>query len=116
MNKMPAFWKKALFWVVFSLAAGGLSAWLTRDGLKQFETMAKPPLTPPRIVFPIAWSILLFMIGFGYAIIREKTADNAARDSATMVFAVQMVFFFCWMIWFFGLGCYVRLRLQQSCE
>ena len=104
--KMRAFWKKAFFWIVFSLAAGGLSAWLTRNGLERFETMNKPPLTPPRIVFPIAWSVLLFMIGLGYAIIREKVADNAARDTATMVFGVQMVFFFCWMIWFFGLGWY----------
>lgn len=105
-ERVPAFWKKAFFWIVFSLAAGGLSAWLTRDGLVRFETVRKPPLTPPRIVFPIAWTVLLFMIGLGYAIIRERTAGTAARDTATTVFAVQMVFFFCWMIWFFGLGWY----------
>ncbi len=102
----PKFWKKAVFWIAFSLAAGGLSSWLVRDGLKRFAEISKPPLTPPRIVFPIAWTVLLFMIGFGFAIVREKVADNQARDTAAMVFGVQMVFFFCWMIWFFGLGWY----------
>ena len=109
--KMSVFWKKAVFWVVFSLAAGGISAWLTRDGLRQFEAIAKPPLTPPRIVFPIAWTILLFMIGYGFAIVRQKTADTRSRDTADIVFAVQMVFFFCWMIWFFGLGWYAFAAL-----
>ena len=102
----PKFWKKAVFWIAFSLAAGGLSSWLVRDGLKRFAEISKPALTPPRIVFPIAWTVLLFMIGFGFAIVREKVADNQARDTAAMVFGVQMVFFFCWMIWFFGLGWY----------
>ncbi len=106
MQKSPAFWKKAVFWIGFSLAAGGLSSWLTRDGLKAFETMNKPALTPPRIVFPIAWTVLLFLIGFGYAIIREKAADSGLRDKASAVFGIQMTFFFCWMIWFFGLRWY----------
>ncbi len=102
----PKFWKKAVFWIAFSLAAGVLSSWLTRDGLERFEQIAKPALTPPRIVFPIAWTILLFLIGFGFALIREKTMGTASADSAVIVFAVQMTFFFCWMIWFFGLGWY----------
>ena len=78
----PKFWKKAVFWIAFSLAAGVLSSWLTRDGLERFEQIAKPALTPPRIVFPIAWTILLFLIGFGFALIREKTMGTASADSA----------------------------------
>ena len=102
----PKFWKKAVFWIAFSLAAGGISSWLTRGGLQHFERIAKPALTPPRIVFPVAWTVLLFLIGFGFALIREKTMGTPASDTAAIVFGVQMTFFFCWMIWFFGLGWY----------
>ena len=104
--KAPKFWKKAVFWVAFSLAAGGAASWLTRDGLQRFEQIAKPALTPPRIVFPIAWTILLFLIGYGFALIREKTMGTPQAETASVVFGVQMAFFFCWMIWFFGLGWY----------
>ncbi|MBR5363110.1 MAG: tryptophan-rich sensory protein [Oscillospiraceae bacterium] len=104
--KAPKFWKKAVFWVAFSLAAGGAASWLTRDGLQRFEQIAKPALTPPRIVFPIAWTILLFLIGYGFALIREKTMGTPQAETASVIFGVQMTFFFCWMIWFFGLGWY----------
>lgn len=107
----PKFWKKAVFWIIFSLAAGGISSWLVRGGLQRFEQINKPALTPPRIVFPIAWTILLFLIGYGYALIREKTMGTSASDTAAMVFGVQMTFFFCWMIWFFGLGWYAFAAL-----
>ena len=102
----PKFWKKAVFWIAFSLAAGGIASWLTREGLQRFEQIEKPALTPPRIVFPVAWTILLFLIGYGFALIREKTMGTPASDTAAIVFGVQMTFFFCWMIWFFGLGWY----------
>ena len=104
--KAPKFWKKAVFWIAFSLAAGGVSTWLTKDGLQRFEQIAKPALTPPRIVFPVAWSILLVLVGLDFALIREKTAGTPDADSTAAVFGVQMTFFFCWMIWFFGLGWY----------
>ena len=104
--KAPKFWKKAVFWIAFSLAAGGAASWLTRDGLQRFEQIAKPALTPPRIVFPIAWTILLFLIGYGFALIREKTMVTPQAETASVVFGVQMTFFFCWIIWFFGLGWY----------
>ena len=86
----PKFWKKAVFWIAFSLAAGVLSSWLTRDGLERFEQIAKPALTPPRIVFPIAWTILLFLIGYGFALIREKTMGTSASDTAAVIFGLQM--------------------------
>ena len=104
--KQRDFRKSALFWVIFSLAAGGISAALTSKGRAEFENVPQPPLSPPRIVFPIVWSVLLILIGLGFAIVREKAPDASARDRASAAYAVQMTFFFCWMIWFFGLKWY----------
>ena len=99
-------WKQVLFWVLFCLGTGGLASWLTRKGLRSFDALRRPPLTPPRIVFPAVWSLLLILIGWGYARVRILAPDSAAKERASLAFSVQMTFFFCWMIWFFGLGWY----------
>ena len=46
-------WKNLITAVAIPLAVGGLSAWVTRKGMKAFETVAQPPLTPPLWVFPV---------------------------------------------------------------
>ena len=102
----PKFWKQAAFWIAFSLAVGGAASFLTRKGLAQFDMLQKPALTPPRLAFPIAWNILLILIGLGFALVRRNGEDTAAGERAEIAYAVQMTFFFCWMIWFFGLGWY----------
>ncbi len=96
--------KKSVFWVLFCEAVGGLASFLTRSGLRNFDALPKPALTPPRIVFPIAWTILLALMGIGFALIRNTFAEPQDRDRAVLAFSVQLTFFFCWMIWFFGLG------------
>ena len=104
--KQKTFQKRALFWILFSLAAGGLSAAVTRDGRVRFETVPQPPLSPPRVLFPIVWSVLLILIGLGFALVLEKAREPEERNRAAAAYAVQMTFFFCWMIWFFGLQWY----------
>ena len=104
--KQKQFWKRALFWILFSLAAGGISAAVTSKGRARFETVPQPPLSPPRILFPIVWSVLLILIGLGFAIVLEKASEPSEREGASAAYAVQMTFFFCWMIWFFGLSWY----------
>lgn len=98
--------KNAVLWAIFCLGVGGVASWLTFDGLQRFDEIIQPPLTPPKIVFPIAWSLLLILIGVGFSIVRQFAADRAQQDSATIIFGIQMTFFFCWMLWFFGLGWY----------
>lgn len=100
--------KKIVFWVIFCLAAGGIASWLTLDGLRSFSEVNQPPLTPPMLLFPIVWSILLVLMGisFGGIRCRKAWAEPAVYDAAVTAFAVQLTFFFCWMLWFFGLGWY----------
>lgn len=104
--RTDSFWKKALFWVAFSLGIGGAATFITRKKISAFDLLRKPPLTPPRIVFPIAWSFLLVLIGLGIAYARREAFDKDTRERVTVAYGIQMVFFFCWMLWFFGLGWY----------
>ena len=49
--------------IALPLAVGGLAAFLTKDGMKLFGTMAKPPLAPPQWLFPVAWTALYILMG-----------------------------------------------------
>ena len=61
-------WKAYAAWIAASEAAGALSGWLSRDGMEFYKAaVLKPPLSPPSIVFPIAWTVLYGLMGIGAA-------------------------------------------------
>ena len=99
-------------WKVYALsilaveAVGGLSGWLTRQGADLYaKTTAKPPLSPPSVVFPVVWSALFALMGVGAARI-WLTPPSPARTRALTVFGVQLAFNFCWSLIFFNAGAY----------
>lgn len=96
-------WKTYAFWILFTEAVGGLSGWLTRDSTELYRmTIAKPPLSPPGIVFPIVWGILFALMGVGAARIYLSPA-SAARSRGLLLFLVQLAVNFFWSIIFFNL-------------
>ena len=95
-------WKTYACWILFSEAVGGLSGWLTRDGMKLYAAAThKPPLSPPGIVFPIVWSILFALMGAGAARIYLSPASGE-RTKALGIYLVQLIFNFFWSIIFFN--------------
>lgn len=99
--------KSVIFSILFCLGIGGLSSFLTKKGIQTFSSLRHPHLSPPPIVFPIIWTILQIFLGIGFGrIISIKTAEQTDHERAISAFSVQNTFFFCWMIWFFGLGWY----------
>ena len=84
------------------LAVGGLSALVTREGMKAFELVDKPPLTPPQTVFPIAWSILYAMMGGASYQILRSDAPQEKKNAALGFYAAQLVFNFFWSLLFFN--------------
>lgn len=89
------------------LAVGGLSAWLTRDGMAQFEQLNKPPLSPPGWLFPAVWTALYLLMGL--ASFTVCAVGKGSRDGrrALLLYGLQLVFNFLWSIWFFGQGRYL---------
>lgn len=101
VKKIP--WKTYALWILLAEAVGGLSGWLTREGVKIYqETIVQPPLSPPPIVFPIAWGILFALMGIGAARI-YLSPPSTARTRSLVLFFVQLAFNFCWSIIFFNL-------------
>lgn len=95
--------KKLLISLGIPLVVGGLSA-LVSGGMENFDTLIKPPLSPPGWLFPLVWTILYLLMG--YASYRVLTADapNADKRRALIVYGTQLALNFLWSPVFFGLG------------
>lgn len=95
-------WKNYVFWIVLTEAVGFLSGLITREGTKIYaETIVKPPLSPPAIVFPIVWSILYALMGFCAARV-SLTRPSKNRRTAIYFYIAQLAFNFFWSIIFFN--------------
>ena len=89
-------------WILFSEAVGALSGYLTREGTELYNTtIIQPPLSPPSIVFPIVWSILLALMGIGAARV-YLVPPSSARTRSLLLFLLQLAFNFFWSIIFFN--------------
>lgn len=62
-----------------------------------YPTLNKPPLSPPKILFPIMWSILYLLMGIAYYIyIKNSNKEN-------IYYYIQLFFNLIWSILFFML-------------
>ena len=95
--------KIILLSILIAETTGALSAWLTREGMKTFTNMiAQPPLSPPPLLFPIVWSILYALMGYGSAKI-WMSAPSSDRTRGLVLYASQLVFNFFWSLIFFNI-------------
>ena len=91
-----------------SLGVGLLSALITKGDMAIYEEIAKPPLAPPALLFPIAWIILYVLMGISSARIYIKRRENTgeAKD-ALAVYAMSLIVNFTWSIIFFTLEAFL---------
>ena len=103
MNVNRSAWTVYAFWILGVEAVGALSGFLTREGSKIYsQTIAKPALSPPALVFPIVWAILFLLMGIGAAGIYLSPASGARSRSLT-AFGIQLAFNSFWSMIFFHL-------------
>ena len=101
MNK--SVWKPYVLWILGVEAVGALSGFLTRRGSELYsQTITKPPLSPPSLVFPVVWGILFLLLGVGAARIYLSPA-SPERSRSLLAFFIQLAFNFLWSIIFFNL-------------
>ena len=86
--------------VLITLAAGGISGFLVRNSMSVYETLNKPVLSPPGIVFPIVWTVLYIMMGIAAG--RIYNSDFQDRGGLLSIYALQLFFNAIWPIIFFG--------------
>ena len=98
-------YKKLAVNIALPLLVGAVSAWISRDGMKAFETMVQPPLSPPSALFPVVWTILYILMGIASYIVAQSGSDDA--DNALTLYAVQLGLNFFWSLFFFKFGMYL---------
>lgn len=93
----------SLAFILIPLAVGGLSALLSKNGMKAYAALTAPPLAPPGVVFPIVWALLYILMGVGAAIVYHRP-KSPERQKGLWLFGAQLVVNFFWSILFFGAG------------
>lgn len=92
--------------VFIPIAVGMVSGYLTRNNMSVFDTISKPELTPPAIVFPIAWSILYLLMGMASFFAYINCNDIAHRFYILFPYVIQLALNFLWSIIFFNMQAY----------
>ncbi len=99
-------WKKYkpyIISVLFALGVGGLSAFLTRNSMNIYQSINKPPLSPPGWLFPIVWTILFTLMGISSARIYIKGKEKGVNVSAPLkTYLWQLGANFIWSLLFFN--------------
>ena len=95
--------------IAVPLGGGFIISLFTRDAMTKFGTYNQPPLSPPAILFPIAWTILYVLMGLASYFIWKKGYDSRKKSDKTLsrtaliIYAIQLVFNFAWTPFFFVL-------------
>lgn len=100
-------WKQLITAVAIPLLVGGLSYLMTRNSMKSFEILNKPPASPPRLVFPIVWTVLYILMGIASYLVYTGKANSGKTLSALFFYAAQLTFNFFWPVIFFNLEMYL---------
>ena len=92
--------KNFIIAIAIPLAVGGLSAFLSKEGMTAYNiNTIKPSFSPPDILFPIVWTILYVLMGISSYIVYESDSPN--REKALKSYVIQLIFNFGWSIIFF---------------
>ena len=90
------------FRIFFPIIIGGIVGIIIKDYI-DYSFLERPPLSPPKIAFPIAWSILYLLIGISYYLYRKKDYNK----QTIKLYYTGLLFNSLWSIIFFVL----KLRL-----
>ncbi len=88
--------------ILIPVAAGLLSAFLTKDSMDIYGSIVKPPLAPPALLFPIVWSVLYVLMGISSTMIYNSDASAKDKKQALSLYGVQLAVNFFWSILFFN--------------
>lgn len=106
MKRVKTKWILLGICIAIPLIVGGLSALLTKDSMAMFQTMAKPPLSPPGWLFPVVWTILFTLMGIASYLYITAMPPMSQAPKGLLLYGLQLLFNFFWSIWFFNFQLY----------
>ena len=85
-------WIDALLFIGGTILIGGIST-LLGGKMFHFENYTMPPGTAPKIIFPIAWSIIYIAIGVStFLMWRDKQIKSKDRKTNLIIYFIHMFF------------------------
>ena len=95
MSKFKIYAKSILIPVI----VGGIVG-LIISGSIDYDSLEKPFLSPPSILFPIMWTILYILMGVSYGILKDKSLIDS---NSRAIYYLQLFVNAMWSIFFFTL-------------
>lgn len=84
--------------VVVCLAVGGLASYIQSGSIHEwYPALERSPLTPPNIVFPIAWSVIYLLVGLSLGHLLSR-----GDRSLVALWMLQLFVNFMWCVLFFA--------------
>lgn len=90
-----------LIFVVSAELVGALSGLLAGNMKQFYQSLEKPPLSPPSWLFPVIWSILYAVMGITVYLVRRSEAEERLEKCAYLWYGAQLLLNFLWSIVFF---------------
>lgn len=91
--------KTYAFSILLPLIVSGIVGFLM-NGNMDYNSLQKPPLSPPGIIFPIVWTILYILMGISYARLKTKNLNDT---NIKLIYYTQLFINGFWSIFFFVL-------------
>lgn len=93
--------KEEIVSILIPIIGGFLSGIVSLGGIRDFNLLEKPTLSPPGFLFPIVWTILYFLMGVSsYLIYIEQDYHSSC---CLKIYAINLFLNFLWTPIFFGL-------------
>lgn len=95
---------KLIISILIPLLVGAVSGYFTSSGVNGWYALAnKPWFNPPNWIFAPVWTMLYVLMGIALFLVWRSEADKNIKQTAIILFAVQLALNFCWSIIFFKL-------------
>ncbi len=105
MQNKNKHWYTLLFFLLLPILVGFIAGLLIRDNVPYYQTLNKPPFSPPAILFPIVWTLLYLLMGYSSYLI--FLSPSAKKNAALSVYFLQLLCNFFWPLLFFNLQAYL---------
>ncbi len=103
-------WVGLLSCVIGVELIGFISGFFSQGSPEVYSGLLKPPFSPPGALFGIVWPILYALLGISLYRI-YSTKNTAARKTALIIFAIQLIVNVFWPLVFFMLMSYFAAAL-----
>ena len=105
LEKIKYYYEKAKKYIVaiaIPLTVGIIAAALTMKNMEVYSQLKTPPLAPPAMLFPIAWSILYVLMGISSALVYKDSEKNMeAAKKGLLSYGISLALNFAWTLIFF---------------